>query len=201
MKLFLAADKLDRAANFGKNVVKMFYSSGVLFDILESCFGELSPETAHYRKYAKMKAAYIHNCLKNGETPVAGPLVEEGEDQEEDVSIPVPAPRSNTSEYKETSQHPPPPQNYPPPQPQNYPPQQPQSYPPAQQPTAPASHPGGSGGAGGGAPPATGLSMDQMARAQKLCKFAISSLDYQDTTTAVENLTKALTLLQTGREH
>jgi len=206
MKLFVTADKQDRAGNFGKNVVKCFYSAGVLFDVMET-FGELSPETAHYRKYAKMKAAYIHNCLKNGETPVAGPLVEEGEDQEEDVSIPVPAPRSNTSEYKETSQHPPPPQNYPPsqpqnyppPQPQNYPPQQPQSYPPAQQPTAPASHPGGSGGAG--APPATGLSMDQMARAQKLCKFAISSLDYQDTTTAVENLTKALTLLQTGREH
>ena len=86
MKLFLAADKLDRAANFGKNVVKMFYSAGVLFDILESCFGELPPEAAHYRKYAKMKAAYIHNCLKNGETPVAGPLVAE----EEDISIPVP---------------------------------------------------------------------------------------------------------------
>ena len=53
MKLFLAADKLDRAANFGKNVVKMFYSSGVLFDVMESCFGELPPEEAHYRKYAK----------------------------------------------------------------------------------------------------------------------------------------------------
>lgn len=48
MKLFLAADKLDRAANFGKNVVKMFYSAGVLFDILET-FGELPPEASHYR--------------------------------------------------------------------------------------------------------------------------------------------------------
>ena len=34
------------------------------------------------RKYAKWKAAYIHNCLKNGETPHAGPLdEEEGGDQ------------------------------------------------------------------------------------------------------------------------
>jgi len=65
MKLFLAADKLDRAANFGKNVVKIFYSAGILFDILET-FGELPPEASHYRKYSKMKAAYIHNCLKNG---------------------------------------------------------------------------------------------------------------------------------------
>lgn len=89
MKLFLAADKSDRSANFGKNVVKMFYSAGVLFDVLESCFGELPPEAAHYRKYSKMKAAYIHNCLKNGQTPVAGPLGDE-EASNEEVSIPVP---------------------------------------------------------------------------------------------------------------
>ena len=66
MKLFLYADKSDRAGNFGKNVVKAFYSSGVLFDVMQT-FGELTPEVAHFRKYAKMKAAYIHNCLKNGE--------------------------------------------------------------------------------------------------------------------------------------
>ena len=93
MKLFLTADKADRAANFGKNVVKCFYSAGVLFDVLETCFGELPPEAAHYRKYSKMKAAYIHNCLKAGETPVAGPLVEPPGDQqppEGEVSLPVP---------------------------------------------------------------------------------------------------------------
>lgn len=66
MKLFLYADKADREANFGKGVVKSFYSAGILFDVMQS-FGELTPEVAHYRKYAKMKAAYIHNCLKNGE--------------------------------------------------------------------------------------------------------------------------------------
>ena len=33
------------------------------------------------RKYAKWKAAYIHNCLKNGETPVAGPI---GGDEDSD---------------------------------------------------------------------------------------------------------------------
>jgi hypothetical protein len=35
------------------------------------------------RKYAKWKAAYIHNCLKSGQTPVAGPLAT-GEDQEDE---------------------------------------------------------------------------------------------------------------------
>merc|ERR1712183_458216 len=83
MKLFLVADKQDRAANFGKNVVKCFYSAGILFDVMLT-FGSLTPENAHYRKYAKMKAAYIHNCLKNGETPIAGPLADGDDDETED---------------------------------------------------------------------------------------------------------------------
>ena len=81
VKLFLWADKEDRASRFNKNMVKAFYSSGILFDVLTICTqSELSPENAHMRKYAKWKAAYIHNCLKNGETPVPGPM--EGEDEE-----------------------------------------------------------------------------------------------------------------------
>merc|ERR1712203_182033 len=75
--------KSDRAGNFTKSVVKSFYSAGILFDVMQ-CFGEVTPEVAHYRKYAKTKAAYIHNCLKNGETPIAGPLTGEDEEQEED---------------------------------------------------------------------------------------------------------------------
>ena len=79
VKLFLWADKEDRASHFNKNVVKAFYSAGILFDVLTICTqSELSPENAHMRKYSKWKAAYIHNCLKNGETPVPGPM--EGED-------------------------------------------------------------------------------------------------------------------------
>ena len=79
VKLFLWADKEDRASHFNKNVVKSFYSAGILFDVLTICTqAELSPENAHMRKYSKWKAAYIHNCLKNGETPVPGPI--EGEE-------------------------------------------------------------------------------------------------------------------------
>lgn len=36
----LDADKLDREGNFGKNVIKAFYTSGYLFDILAT-FGEI----------------------------------------------------------------------------------------------------------------------------------------------------------------
>jgi len=192
MKLFLAADKQDRAANFGKNVVKMFYSAGVLFDVLET-FGELPPEASHYRKYSKMKAAYIHNCLKNGETPVAGPLVEEEDDNNpgEEISIPIPQPHLDQGPgpfVPAPSQHQPqiPNQNY-----SNVAPPQVVIPSPAPTPSVPASAPTS------GYPT---LNFDQISKAQKLCKFAISSLDYQDSKSAVENLNKAIYLIQTGQE-
>ena len=37
-------------------------------------------EAQHNSKYAKWKAAYIHNCLKNGETPIAGPMPSEDDE-------------------------------------------------------------------------------------------------------------------------
>lgn len=51
--------------------MKAFYTAGMIYDVLTT-FGELTDEAAQNRKYAKWKAAYIHNCLKNGETPVPG---------------------------------------------------------------------------------------------------------------------------------
>ena len=84
MNLFLWADKEDRAARFNKNVVKAFYTSGMLFEVL-STFGELTPEVVHHKKYAKWKAAYIHNCLKQGETPIPGPMAT---GEEEDLQFP-----------------------------------------------------------------------------------------------------------------
>lgn len=75
LKLFLYADKNDRAANFSKNVIQSFYTAKILYDVL-TLFGELSVEAAQNRKYAQWKAAYINNCLINGETPVPGPMKE-----------------------------------------------------------------------------------------------------------------------------
>lgn len=53
--------------------MKSFYTSGHLFDVL-TLFGELDEKLVENRKYAKWKAAYIHNCLKTGEVPVPGPV-------------------------------------------------------------------------------------------------------------------------------
>jgi len=75
LKLFLHADKNDRAANFSQQVVQSFYTAQILYDVL-TLFGELSVEATQNRKYAQWKAAYIHNCLANGETPVPGPMKE-----------------------------------------------------------------------------------------------------------------------------
>lgn len=51
----------------------------MLYDVLET-FGEVTEEVQQNRKYAKWKAAYIHNCLKNGETPIPGPMPDENEE-------------------------------------------------------------------------------------------------------------------------
>lgn len=46
----------------------------MIYDVLLT-FGEPSDESQKNSKYSKWKAAYIHNCLKNGETPIPGNVV------------------------------------------------------------------------------------------------------------------------------
>lgn len=49
---------------------------------------------------------------------------------------------------------------------------------------------------------AGGVKLDavQMSKAQKYCKWAGSALNYDDISTAITNLQKALRLLQTGQD-
>lgn len=58
--------------SFCRNTVKTFYTAGMLMDVLDQ-FGALPDDIREKRKYAKWKAAYIHNCLKAGEIPLPGP--------------------------------------------------------------------------------------------------------------------------------
>lgn len=44
------------------------------------------------------------------------------------------------------------------------------------------------------------LNPEQIAKAQKYCKWAGSALNYDDVPTAITNLQKALKLLQTGQD-
>lgn len=77
-----------------RNVVKAFYTAGMLYDVLDT-FGDPSEEVQQNKKYAKWKAAYIHNCLKNGETPVPGPMDDEMENPDipssSNVNTPTPS--------------------------------------------------------------------------------------------------------------
>jgi len=198
MKLFLWADKEDREARFNKNVVKAFYTSGMLFDVL-STLGELTPEISHHKKYAKWKAAYIHSCLKNGEVPVPGPMAT---GDEEDLQFPtVPGADETPSNIPGSAAEGSPggaagfPANPPEPSVPQIPDPIPQNI------------------SGGGSNPVHGLtnlniqstggaklSLEQITKAQKFCKYAISSLDYEDIETAILNLNKALHLCRTGQE-
>ncbi|XP_019539100.1 vacuolar protein sorting-associated protein VTA1 homolog [Aedes albopictus] len=238
LRLFLYADKQDRAGNFGKNVVKAFYTAGMLYDVMQT-FGELTEEVTQNRKYAKWKASYIHNCLKNGETPVPGPMKTD-EDTELDNELaglgPGPSGRSDEPMAGPSNTQPQAPyptmgfQSWPQPgQGGEQPPAQIPSGPPSgptnfvtndpfsnvkapTPPSEPEKPPGGfqpyTGPAATSDVPepvvnvATGvqLTSDQLTKAQKYCKWAGSALNYEDVKTAIDNLQKALRLLQTGQD-
>lgn len=84
------------------------------------CFLFLLFKGAHHQKYAKWKAAYIHKCLKNGETPVAGPVGGEDEDTIDQEGGATPYPSSTNNQQPAANTGPPtgfpgayPPQPYP----------------------------------------------------------------------------------------
>ena len=181
MKLFEWADKEDRASKFGKNVVKAFYTAGNLFDIMQ-VFGEITPEVAHARKYSKWKAAYIHNCLKNGETPVPGPVGNDEEGNDEDEAV-IGAEGGGAGGWSQ-------PQPQAPPEVPSISNDQPKA---PEEPSQP--QPSSSSTNTESADPASVM------RAQKLCKFASSALDYDDVDTAIKNLTEALELLQKSKKN
>ncbi|XP_018786553.1 PREDICTED: vacuolar protein sorting-associated protein VTA1 homolog [Bactrocera latifrons] len=226
LKLFLYADKQDRDSNFGKNVVKAFYSSGVIYDVLQT-FGELSEESIHNRKYAKWKAAYIHNCLRNGETPIPGPMPD-GDDEfaAESGAISGTGEGSGSAdgegdpEITAVPQDPPAEEEVgPAPIPDPSPPQSP---PPTvdevlNNPNKLPSPPVDEEKPGGFEPyvpqaqpnriyipptPVADLQLtpEQIMKAQKYTKYAGTALNFDDVKTAIDNLQKALKLLTTGED-
>ncbi|XP_041108458.1 vacuolar protein sorting-associated protein VTA1 homolog isoform X2 [Polyodon spathula] len=184
LKMFLYADNEDRSGRFHKNMIKSFYTASLLLDVL-SVFGELSEENFQHRKYAKWKATYIHNCLKNGEAPQSGPIGMEGEayDDEYDVEHGAASRPSPPSSHVLSKDDPDANTNF-----SNL------QIPPGAH--APANTPAE-------VPHCTGevrLTPEDNTRAQKYCKYAGSALQYEDVGTAVQNLQKALKLLTTGKE-
>lgn len=217
LKLFMFADRQDRESNFGKNVVKAFYTAGMIYDVMLT-FGELTDEVQQNRKYAKWKASYIHNCLKNGETPVPGPAqggedelelmlgrLNQGEQPEEPENQPPSMP--TTSHIGFTPYVPPPNTN--PSDPDSdaasfkfrapSPPKEPDTAPGGFQAFVPtdSSHNVYVPVIGGGE---VNITPEHKIKAQKYCKWAGSALTYDDVQTALDNLKKAVHLLETGQD-
>lgn len=167
-------------------------------------------------KYAKWKAVEIDRCLKNDITPTPGP-------GDQGVYYPPPpGPGDAASSYTPLDDKPVPKprQNIPPP---SYPPDPQNSNPPSYDPanvgfrydqtggetgssgflpsvTYPPRSVGGVASGGMAPSKAAAIGPDEVLKVQKLCKFASSALDYEDSAGAMEYLENALHLLKTGTE-
>ncbi|XP_076653653.1 vesicle trafficking 1 [Halictus rubicundus] len=197
LKLFLYADKRDRAGDFSKKTIQSFFTAGLLYDVL-TVFGELSEEATQKGKYAKWKATYIHNCLKNGETPVPGPIEDNMEDLdsvEADDSAGSQEKPGDGEAFSDSNKS------------SNTGYIDPFDRTTHNMPKKGSIEEGSSEIADDYRPiPKTeteggiNLSLEQMNKAQKLIKWAGSALNYDDVPTAVLNLRKAINLLTTGQE-
>nr|CAB3267655.1 vacuolar protein sorting-associated protein VTA1 homolog [Phallusia mammillata] len=188
-KLFNWADGQDRKSIFNKQVVKSFYTSSILFDVLDVFKEETSDEIKTQHKYARWKATYIHNCLKNNETPQPGPI---GEFEDEFGSVGVSQgeqPSTSHSDSGGTSGG-----GYVAPEmsAQPMPAPRKQSAPEPEETQYADTVPTAQSGAN--------LTQKDFSDAEKLCKYAGSALQYKDVATATDYLEKCLRLLRTGKQ-
>uniref|UniRef100_A0A5S6QLR8 Vta1 C-terminal domain-containing protein n=1 Tax=Trichuris muris TaxID=70415 RepID=A0A5S6QLR8_TRIMR len=168
-KLFTFADNSDRSGVFNKNIVKAFHSAAHLMDVLTT-FGELSESIAEMRKYARWKAAYLFTCMKEGLVPVPGPM----EDAEGKGG--VQGDSTGTVNAAASS-----------------------SRSPAQEALSPRGNESLNGSQSTNEYEKSLTRSEEYSKAQKLCKYAISALEYEDINTAIDNISKALELLKAER--
>lgn len=210
MNIFNMADTLDRNGEANKRTVAMFFMASMLFETM-IVFGGLTDEIQQRAKYAKFKAAYIQKCLKSGQTPKPGPIENIDLDEPSDISTQKIADNPAPSNPDDNCILPTPSQS------KNSPSK------PLVLPETPDKETGSSsaskisGGNDWGSSPLSQtnhssisstkfhaingapLKVEDMVKSQKFCKFAMSALQYDDITTAVTNLEKALSLLKTGK--
>ncbi|XP_046637630.1 vacuolar protein sorting-associated protein VTA1 homolog [Daphnia pulicaria] len=181
VKLFNWADTEDRHKHYNKNVVKAFYSAGMLFDVC-AVFGELNEDVAQQKKYAKWRAAHLHNCLNSGEEPSEpapkpdDQVINDSDNLEygfsSDVKPAEPAGHSYAHDVVRPSISV-----------QPKPVTPPSSVPTYVQESS-----------------SVLVTPEQIVQAQKHCKYASSALTYEDVPTAIDNLQKALRVLQAGQQ-
>lgn len=203
LQLFEYANAQDKAENFNKATIKAFYTAGLLMDVLEQ-FGPLEEGMQSKQKYAKWKAAYIHNCLKCGDVPIPGGPDEHLDNviHRADMDLADNEPSSSEKENITDPAIPPNPEIITP-QPSVSPPTPSSPYINPTPPQIPRQT-SKEDSVNTYIPPDSNnsvtLSPDQVKKAQKYCKFADSALNYEDFNTAIDNLKRALMLLQTGKD-
>lgn len=188
-----------------------------LYDVITT-FGELSDEASQCKKYAKWKATYIHNCLKNGEIPHAGPLTSEEDELVPNMDTSAGGFGWNMPSSSQEVPSSPPEQQQPtiPTTPKPQPSNDAATFNPMSLPDPPKDpepkHPGGfipyqpnpaeSANYYDTPEPVSTSSRtsEEIAKAQKYCKFASSALNYEDVPTAMDYLQKCIQILQTGKE-
>lgn len=194
--LFNWADAKDRNSEFNKKVVRAFYTSALLFDVAEgvSKDEDIDEESKHQRKYARWKATYIHNCLKNGEIPEPGPVGGLEDSWNDDDGATGVAPSVSPASYQDQTRDLGPGHVSEPPKPvaRSRPADPPQPAPSTYQEPA-ASY---------DTPTSPGADLNPMVfnQAQKLSKYATSAIMCQDVPTALLYLEKCMNLLKTGKE-
>lgn len=173
-KFFDLADKEDKEGNGCKKTASNFYIAHTLLEVLK-IFGEWDSDTTQLARYAQWKAVDISTSLKKGETPMIGaPLLEYGTE----MKIPPFKITSVGDKTERPTQQPQPP-HYKQPQPHQYQQPQPPQYKPQPQPQQKSN-----------------LSKEEFVQAQKFAKHAISALEYEEVACAIENLQKAIDILQ-----
>ncbi|EDQ86375.1 uncharacterized protein MONBRDRAFT_28340 [Monosiga brevicollis MX1] len=75
--LFDKANRADMAGEGTRNTADLFYRASTLYDIMDEFENGLE-EVAEARKYAKLKAAHIVKCLREGRQPTPGPIDADG---------------------------------------------------------------------------------------------------------------------------
>ncbi|CAD6190845.1 unnamed protein product [Caenorhabditis auriculariae] len=213
LKLFNFADSKEKTGNVDKAVVHAFYTAGHVMDVL-SLFGEVDEQFLTSKKYAKWKSTQIFACLRDG-TPYV-PSSQEAADPsvDDDLSAFGAQFQPKPTDSFGSSSGPAPPaqfggyQNVGPSDLFNVP------TPPSRNPPMPPHHsysnisPASSHSSGylpntassasvpATMPPGAEPTAEEFAQVRKYAKYVLSAIDYSDTKATVENLRKALAVVE-----
>ncbi|SHO78636.1 Uncharacterized protein MSYG_2983 [Malassezia sympodialis ATCC 42132] len=193
LQIFLGADNEEREGKASRSTAQSFLAASKFLELLQ-VFGPLEPDMQTKIKYAKWKAAQISKALREGSALTPGPDKTAMEREAAQTSSDDASQAARVSDAEEATQlkWPQVPRET----------DAPQVHVMAARSTDQTSKPPAEAGPLAAQPsdsedraPESGLSVREIAHAQKLCRWASSALDYEDLETARTQLRQALSLL------